>query len=134
MSRTSSAGKLFGAIVAGWLGWRLFGPEVPRRYQPPQVRPLRVPGRSVFVGEREFFVREVGSPAAQPLVLIHGWSLDAEMTYHRIVPELATRYRVVMPDLRNHGKSARRGAVGPMHSEARQVVSACIRLAGKRQA
>jgi pimeloyl-ACP methyl ester carboxylesterase len=105
MRAVKSAGKALGVVVTGWAAWRLFGPEVPRRYPMPQVRPLRVPGRSVFVGEREYFVREAGPEGADPVVLIHGWSLDAEMTYHRVVPELATRYRVVLPDLRNHGKS-----------------------------
>lgn len=105
MSALSGAGKTLGTIVAGWAAWRLFGPELPRHHPMPQVRPLRIAGRSVFVGEREYFVREAGPEDGDPLVLIHGWSLDAEMTYHRIVPELATRYRVVLPDLRNHGKS-----------------------------
>lgn len=51
------------------------------------------------------FVREVGAESAPPLVLIHGWSLDGELTFHRIVPELAKDFRVIIPDLRNHGRS-----------------------------
>lgn len=51
------------------------------------------------------FVREVGAESAPPLVLIHGWSLDGELTFHRIVPELAKDFRVIVPDLRNHGRS-----------------------------
>ena len=66
-----------------------------------------VPGRSVFVGRHEFFVRELGDPEAPVLVLIHGWNFDGEMAFHKLAPLLATRYRVVVPDLRNHGKSDR---------------------------
>jgi pimeloyl-ACP methyl ester carboxylesterase len=92
-------------VVGGWLAWRVFGPETAPRYPPGQVRPLRITGRSVFVGEREFFVREAGPLDAPVLVLIHGWSLDGEMTFHRVIPSLAERFRVIVPDLRNHGRS-----------------------------
>lgn len=95
---------LVGAVGA-WFVWRVFGPETTPRYPPHQERPLRIPGRSVFVGEREFFVRETGREGGPVLVLIHGWSLDGEMTFHRIIPELASQFRIVMPDLRNHGRS-----------------------------
>jgi pimeloyl-ACP methyl ester carboxylesterase len=64
-----------------------------------------MPGRTVIVGEHELFVREVGPEDAPVLVLIHGWNLDGAMTFHRIIPALARRYRVIVPDLRNHGKS-----------------------------
>ena len=99
------ARSVVGALVGGWLAWRVFGPETTPRYPPGQVRPLRIPGRSVFVGEREFFVREAGPRDAPVIVLIHGWSLDGEMTFHRIIPSLAETFRVVVPDLRNHGRS-----------------------------
>jgi pimeloyl-ACP methyl ester carboxylesterase len=59
----------------------------------------------VFVGDREMFVRETGPAAGPVLVLVHGWSLDGETTFHRIVPSLALRYRVLIPDHRNHGRS-----------------------------
>lgn len=91
--------------LAAWLAWRLLGPELSRRYTVPQRRPLRLPGRTVFVGEREFFVREAGPAGAPYVVLVHGWSLDGEMTYFGLVEALRDRYRVVVPDLRNHGKS-----------------------------
>ncbi len=105
MSKLTTAGRVVAASIGGWLAWRLLGPEVPRRYPLPQTRPLSIPGRTVLVGEREFFVREAGPADAPPLVLVHGWSLDAEATYHRIIPELVTRYRVILPDMRNHGRS-----------------------------
>jgi pimeloyl-ACP methyl ester carboxylesterase len=93
----------FGA--AGWLGWRVFGPEIAPRFHVPQSNPLPVPGRTVIVGEHELFVRELGPEDAPVLVLVHGWNLDGAMTFHRIVPALARHFRVVVPDLRNHGRS-----------------------------
>jgi len=100
--------KLRNAMLGGlglWAGWRLLGPESAPRYSPGQRRPLRIPGRTVFVGERELFLRETGPVDGPPLVLVHGWSLDGEMTFHRIIEPLAEHFRVVMPDHRNHGKS-----------------------------
>ncbi|NND02232.1 MAG: alpha/beta fold hydrolase, partial [Acidimicrobiia bacterium] len=94
-----------GLLAGGWAAWRLLGPETGPRYSPGQVRPLRVPGRSVFVGEKEFFVREAGPVDGPPLVLVHGWGFDGEMTFHRIVEPLAENFRVIIPDHRNHGKS-----------------------------
>ncbi|MGA9595141.1 MAG: alpha/beta hydrolase [Acidimicrobiia bacterium] len=93
----------YGAI--GWLAWRLFGPELTPRFRGPQHNALPVPGRTVVVGEHELFVREAGPEGAPVLVLIHGWNLDGAMTFHRIIPGLAQRYRVIVPDLRNHGRS-----------------------------
>ena len=89
----------------GWLAWRLFGPELTPRFRGPQQNAMPIPGRTVLVGEHEMFVRETGPEDAPVLVLVHGWNLDGAMTFHRIVPALARRFRVIVPDLRNHGKS-----------------------------
>ena len=104
--------RILGTAGLGWVLWRLFGPEVEPTYETKQERPLSIPGRTVLVGEQEFFVREAGPDSARPLVLIHGWGFDGEMTYYKMIPALAERYRVVVPDHRNHGKSDRiRGPV-----------------------
>jgi pimeloyl-ACP methyl ester carboxylesterase len=102
-------GSILGRIVRwtglAWLLWRVFGPEPSPSFAPEQVRPLRIPGRTLFSGDRELFVREVGPAGAPPLVLVHGWSFDGEMTFFRIIPELAKDFRVIVPDHRNHGRS-----------------------------
>lgn len=104
--------RLLGAVGLGWVLWRLLGPEVEPDFEGEQERPLSLSGRTVLVGEREFFVREVGPDSAPPLVLMHGWGFDGEMTYYKMIPSLAERHRVIVPDHRNHGKSDRiRGPV-----------------------
>ncbi len=90
--------------VLSWLVWRVLGPEIPRRAASAR-RPLHIPGRTVFVGDREFFVRESGPEDAPPIVLLHGWSFDAEMTFFNLIPALAERFRVIAPDNRGHGRS-----------------------------
>ncbi len=47
---------------------------------------------------------EVGS--GHPLILLHGMG-DSHRTWRRVVPHLASRYRVMMPDLPGHGLSGR---------------------------
>lgn len=93
--------------LAGWALWRLFAPEVPPRFRGIQRRPADIPGRTVTVGRREWFVRELGDPDSPPIVLVHGWLYDGFATWHRIAPELAIDHRVIIPDLRNHGRSDR---------------------------
>lgn len=104
------AGKLrtaAGLAAAGWVTWRAFGPEPHPRFVGVQERPVRFPGRSVLVGQNEFFVREAGLPDAPPLVLIHGWVYDSLGTWHALVDRLAAGNRIVAIDHRNHGKSDR---------------------------
>ncbi len=44
------------------------------------------------------------SGAGTPLLLIHGLMASGEM-YQPVLPALATHYRVIVPDLRGHGRS-----------------------------
>ena len=85
--------------------WRLFGPETGPRFVSKQEHPLRVPGRTVFVGDREFFLREAGPIDGPPLVLIHGLGNDSLENWYELIKRLRHRYRIVAVDIRNHGKS-----------------------------
>ena len=98
--------KAFGLGLGGVALWRLFGPITRPKSRGPQVHPLPVPGRTVFVGSKEFLVRETGLPDAPPIVLIHGWVYDSVETFSRLVPLLVDRFRVIMIDQRNYGGSS----------------------------
>jgi esterase len=55
----------------------------------------------------KFYYADFGDRAAMPLVLLHGMPRD-HSTWAQLAPDLATLgYRVITPDLRGHGASAR---------------------------
>jgi len=123
--------RFFTVLVAGWAVWRFFGPRVPPSVNGIQDAPLRVPGRTVFVGRTEMFVREMGPPDAPPLVLLHGWVYDGMATYSRMMPILAERYRLYVVDLRSHGKTDRRQGRLEIADMADDV-DACLEALGLR--
>lgn len=78
------------------------------RFAPPQTSPLRLPAKTVFVGDRELSVRDTGSPdgaKVHPLVLLHGLGGSSLAEWYKVVPLLASRGRVILIDLGNHGRS-----------------------------
>lgn len=93
--------------VIGGLLWRMLGPRIEPVFRPPQEHPLRVPGRTVFVGDEEHLVRELGSGGQVPLLLVHGLAGASLTEWYQIAPKLAADRRVIMVDHRGHGLSAR---------------------------
>lgn len=64
----------------------------------PAGRFVSLPGRG------QAFIREAAGPPGAPVVLlVHGLFASADLNWSLAVPELASRYRVVAPDLRGHG-------------------------------
>ena len=62
--------------------------------------------RIVRNGEFDLAVYEYGDPAAETIVLVHGWPDDHHL-WDRVIPLLAGRFHVVAYDTRGHGRSTR---------------------------
>ncbi|WP_336083398.1 SDR family oxidoreductase [Nocardia sp. SSK8] len=62
--------------------------------------------RTVRSGEFDLAVFEYGDPAADTVVLVHGWP-DTHHLWDRVIPLLAERFHVVAYDTRGHGESTR---------------------------
>jgi 3-oxoadipate enol-lactonase len=75
----------------------------------PPVPPDLPPGRVISLpGRGEVFVRDSGSAAAGPAVLLlHGWTASADLNFFQVYAELARSYRVIALDLRGHGRGMR---------------------------
>ena len=119
-----TAKRLMVALVL----WRAFAPVISPRFRPPQEHPLRSSGRTVFVGDQEFLVRESGPDGAKVVVLIHGLAGSSLAEWYRIAPVLAEKYRVVMVDYRSHGLAVPRNPwtqrLQPFASPAQACVAA----------
>jgi len=68
----------------------------------PPGRRLELPGRGTT------FVRELaGPPGAPTIVLLHGWTVSADLNWFACYEALGRRYRVVAIDHRGHGRGLR---------------------------
>ena len=92
-------------FIVGLL-WRMFGPRIHPHFKPPQEHPLRVPGRTVFVGDDEYLVREMGPSDGIPILLVHGLAGASLTEWYQVAPKLAVDRPVIMADHRGHGLSA----------------------------
>lgn len=68
----------------------------------PAGRPILLPGRG------QTFVREApGPPGAPTLLLLHGWTVTADLNWFACYAPLAEHFRVVAMDHRGHGQGIR---------------------------
>lgn len=102
---------------------RLFGPVVAPPFRPPQTHPWRVPGRTVFVGDNEFLIREAGPADAPVVVLIHGLAGSSLAEWFQVGQILAADHRVVMIDHRGHGLSPQVRARYEIEAEADEAAA-----------
>lgn len=87
--------------------WRVFGPIITPRFPVGQEHPWKIPGRTVFVGDLEFLVRQVGDPSKPDVVLIHGLGGASLTEWHEVGPLLVNDFMLTIVENRNHGLSPR---------------------------
>ena len=77
--------------------------------RPPRAEPSLPPGRTVYLpGRGSTFVREVeGPPGAPALLLLHGWTVTADLNFYGAYAALGRRFRVIAADHRGHGRGVR---------------------------
>lgn len=74
------------------------------------VSPPLPDGRTIKVGDRgEMFFREVpGEEGGPTIVLLHGWTMSADLNWFSGGYEVASQHgRVIAPDIRGHGRGLR---------------------------
>ena len=76
------------------------GPPTPPEL--PEGRIVHVPGRG------EMLVREIpGDPDQPTILLLHGWTLSADLNWFTVYDSIAEHGRVIAVDLRGHGRGLR---------------------------
>lgn len=75
------------------------------------------PGRHVDLpGRGTTFIRELPAPEHHvdrpPVVLLHGWTLTADLNFHGVYDLLAREHPIVAVDTRSHGRGLREGRFG----------------------
>ena len=53
-----------------------------------QLHPSKIPGRTLFVREKEFFVRENTIEGSTPIVFLHSWGSDSLGSWFKILPKI----------------------------------------------
>jgi pimeloyl-ACP methyl ester carboxylesterase len=88
---------------------------------------VRLPGRGTL------FVRDLpGPPGAPAVMLIHGLGTNADLNWSTSYGVLRSRYRVVAPDLRGHGRGIRSRAPFRLEDCADDLASLADALAIRR--
>lgn len=110
-------------LVALALLGRMLGPNLTPRFRPPQTHPWRIPGRTVYVGDNEFLVRETGPAGAPPVLLIHGLAGSSLAEWYQVGKILADGHRVILVDNRGHGLSPQSRGRFEVEEEADEIVA-----------
>jgi pimeloyl-ACP methyl ester carboxylesterase len=93
----------------------------------PRGQVVNLPGRG------EVFARDSGGPSgAATVLLLHGWTVSADLNFFQAYAALAESYRVIALDLRGHGRGMR--SVEPFTLEdCADDAAALLSLLGVRQ-
>ena len=83
--------------LASLLALRLTALESFAQSDPPAT------GKTITVNGMQMYFEAQGE--GDPLLLLHGFSGTGNRSWGRFMPELSRHYRIIVPDLRGHGRS-----------------------------
>lgn len=92
-----------------WQRWRRMSRRLERMEKEPPTPPYLPPGRVVLVpGRGEMFVREQDGPPGGPtILLLHGFTVSADLNWWAAYEPLRDVGRVIAVDHRGHGRGLR---------------------------
>ena len=70
-----------------------------------QLHPIKISGRTLYIREKEYFVRESYIDGTTPIVFLHSWGSDSLGSWFKVLPKYQKRNSFIAIDLKNHGKS-----------------------------
>ena len=70
-----------------------------------QLHPSKISGRTIYIREKEYFIRESYVEGTTPIVFLHSWGSDSLGSWFKVLPKYETKNSFVAIDLKNHGKS-----------------------------
>ncbi|HAS11913.1 MAG TPA: alpha/beta hydrolase [Acidimicrobiaceae bacterium] len=101
--------------------------SAPHGIRLPPGRRVELPGRGTT------FVRELpGPPGAPTIVLLHGWTVSADLNWFACYEALGRRYRVLAIDHRGHGRGLRSRRRFRLADCADDVAALCRELGIRR--
>jgi pimeloyl-ACP methyl ester carboxylesterase len=103
MNRLTSLLAVGTALIAA--GTSAPGAETKRAATAPAAALYPVYHHTISIDGLEIFYREAGPAGAPVVLLLHGFPTSSSM-FRNLIPQLATRYRVVAPDYPGFGQSS----------------------------
>ena len=61
-----------------------------------QIHPSKFPGRTIFVREKEYFIRESYVDGTTPIVFLHSWGSDSLGSWFKVLPKIKTWAHLVI--------------------------------------
>lgn len=83
----------------------------------------------ITVNDLSMYYEQHGPPDAEQLVLLHGFTVNGDY-WSRQIPAFSERYRLLVPDLRGHGRTNNPGGLATMNHRqfARDIIALCHAL------
>src|SRR3712207_5258395 len=90
----------------------------------------------VTIDRMRMHYSECGSPDGPPILLLHGFTGTAGREWSRHVAAFSGRYRLILPDLRGHGRTDNPDGTAAMRHRrfAEDIVTLCHSLGIERAA